>query len=260
MPVLLGEKDVRAVLSMDDLIAAMETALDQFSAGGVRQPLRSIVDVGDGHAFYGVMPAFITQPAGARHQAGVGLSLERGARPAVAPRDDRPARSGDRRAAGGHGRALHHRSADGRGLGRVGEAPRAAGRARAGRARIRRAGAEPHRRADARPAVRRDPRLGTRRRARARALLERRAGRTRGARLVAAASARRGRRRRRRHRAGDGVARAGARARVGPRRRAHLRRRRLPSGSARDGHGARRATPASSSTRAPARSPRRAIS
>jgi alanine dehydrogenase len=61
MPVLLGEKDVRAVLSMDDLIGAMETALDQFSAGGVRQPLRSIVDVG-GHAFYGVMPAYIAAP------------------------------------------------------------------------------------------------------------------------------------------------------------------------------------------------------
>ena len=62
MPVLLTEKDVRAVLSMDDLIGAMEGALDQFSAGGVRQPLRSIMDVGDGHAFYGVMPAFIKQP------------------------------------------------------------------------------------------------------------------------------------------------------------------------------------------------------
>jgi ornithine cyclodeaminase len=62
MPVLLAENDVRAVLSMDDLIAAMETALDQFSSGGVRQPLRSIVDVGEGHAFYGVMPAYIAQP------------------------------------------------------------------------------------------------------------------------------------------------------------------------------------------------------
>ena len=62
MPVLLSEKDVRAVLSMDDLIAAMETALDQFSAGGVRQPLRTIVEIG-GQAFYGVMPAFIGTPA-----------------------------------------------------------------------------------------------------------------------------------------------------------------------------------------------------
>ncbi len=62
MPVLLGERDVRAVLSMDDLIAAMEAALDQFSGGGVRQPLRSVVEVGDGHAFYGVMPAYIARP------------------------------------------------------------------------------------------------------------------------------------------------------------------------------------------------------
>jgi ornithine cyclodeaminase/alanine dehydrogenase-like protein (mu-crystallin family) len=63
MPVLLGEKDVRAVLSMDDLIVGMEAALNEFSGGGVRQPLRSVVVVGDGHAFYGVMPAFIGQPA-----------------------------------------------------------------------------------------------------------------------------------------------------------------------------------------------------
>ena len=62
MPVLLSEKDVRAVLSMDDLIGAMETALEQFSAGAVRQPLRNIVDAGHG-AFYGVMPAFMTRPA-----------------------------------------------------------------------------------------------------------------------------------------------------------------------------------------------------
>ena len=62
MPVLLSEKDVRVVLSMDDLIPAMETALNQFSSGGVRQPLRNIVDVG-GHGFYGVMPAFVQQPA-----------------------------------------------------------------------------------------------------------------------------------------------------------------------------------------------------
>src|SRR4051812_2452845 len=62
MPVLLSEKDVRAVLSMDDLIAAMETALDRFSSGGVRQPLRNIIDVG-GHGFYGVMPAFVSGPA-----------------------------------------------------------------------------------------------------------------------------------------------------------------------------------------------------
>ena len=59
MPVLLTEKDVRDVLSMDDLIAAMETSLDRFSGGSVRQPLRTVVDVASRHAFFGVMPAFI---------------------------------------------------------------------------------------------------------------------------------------------------------------------------------------------------------
>ena len=62
MPVLLSESDVRAVLSMDDLIQAMETALVQFSAGHVRQPLRTVVEVGGQKAFFGVMPAFIPDP------------------------------------------------------------------------------------------------------------------------------------------------------------------------------------------------------
>jgi ornithine cyclodeaminase/alanine dehydrogenase-like protein (mu-crystallin family) len=59
MPVLLTEKDVRDVLFMDNLIAAMAAALDRFSAGSVRQPLRSVVDIASRHAFFGVMPAFI---------------------------------------------------------------------------------------------------------------------------------------------------------------------------------------------------------
>ena len=62
MPVLLAESDVRAVLSMDDLIDAMEAALAQFSAGGARQPLRSVIEVGPDHAVYAVMPAFVTDP------------------------------------------------------------------------------------------------------------------------------------------------------------------------------------------------------
>ena len=61
MAVLLTEADVRAVLSMEDLIAAMENALERFSAGAVRQPLRSVVEAG-GHGFYGVMPAYLEQP------------------------------------------------------------------------------------------------------------------------------------------------------------------------------------------------------
>ena len=63
MALLLSENDVRVVLGMDDLIPAMETALDQFSAGAVRQPLRNIVEVSEHHAFYGVMPAYMAQPA-----------------------------------------------------------------------------------------------------------------------------------------------------------------------------------------------------
>jgi len=62
MPILLSENDVRVVLTMPDLIGAMEQALELFSRGAVRQPLRSIVDVG-GHGFYGVMPAFMGDPA-----------------------------------------------------------------------------------------------------------------------------------------------------------------------------------------------------
>jgi alanine dehydrogenase len=65
VPLLIGEKDVRMVLSMDDLIVAMENALDRYSAGAVRQPLRSVVEVDHGHAFYGVMPAYIEAPAAA---------------------------------------------------------------------------------------------------------------------------------------------------------------------------------------------------
>jgi ornithine cyclodeaminase len=63
MPLLLSEQDVRAVLPMDDLIAAMRTALVQFSAGQVEQPLRTVVEVGLQKAFFGVMPACIPEPA-----------------------------------------------------------------------------------------------------------------------------------------------------------------------------------------------------
>jgi ornithine cyclodeaminase len=63
MPVLLSEQDVRIVLSMGDLIDAMESALAQFSSRAVTQPLRSVIEVGLQKAFVGVMPAFISDPA-----------------------------------------------------------------------------------------------------------------------------------------------------------------------------------------------------
>ena len=46
---------------MDDLIAAMKTALVAFSGGSVAQPVRSVVDAG-GQGFFGVMPAFLPSP------------------------------------------------------------------------------------------------------------------------------------------------------------------------------------------------------
>lgn len=61
MPLLLTEADVRAVLTMPDLIATMETALGQFSTGDVVQPLRTILDVGT-KGFFGVMPASMGTP------------------------------------------------------------------------------------------------------------------------------------------------------------------------------------------------------
>ncbi len=65
MPILLSEQDVRIVLSMDDLIAAMETALVEFSSGRVAQPLRTVIEVGLQKAFFGVMPACIPEPSSA---------------------------------------------------------------------------------------------------------------------------------------------------------------------------------------------------
>jgi len=55
---ILSEQDVRSLLTMDDLIDTMHDALVEFSTGRVRQPLRTVLEVG-AHAFVGVMPAFI---------------------------------------------------------------------------------------------------------------------------------------------------------------------------------------------------------
>ena len=69
---------------------------------------------------------------GARHQAGHGLREQPCRRAADPSRDDRAARLDDGRAAGGHGRALHHRGPHRRGVGRIGEAPRPRRRVDAG--------------------------------------------------------------------------------------------------------------------------------
>ena len=79
-PVLLNEADVRAVLPMADLITAMEGALSQFSAGAVNQPVRTVLEVGPDHAFFGVMPASLDEPAavGAKLVTVYGRNHERG--------------------------------------------------------------------------------------------------------------------------------------------------------------------------------------
>jgi ornithine cyclodeaminase/alanine dehydrogenase-like protein (mu-crystallin family) len=59
MPVLLSEQDLRMVLTMRDLMGAMEDALVRYSRREVAQPLRSVVEIGMQKAFFGVMPAFI---------------------------------------------------------------------------------------------------------------------------------------------------------------------------------------------------------
>ena len=154
---------------MDDLIGAMETALVEFSASRVAQPLRTVIEVGLQKAFFGVMPACIPEPASASvrqehsrtsarprqkpwrrrgpwREARHGLREQPGGRPADAPCDDRPARLDDGRAPRGDGRPLHHGGPHRGRVGGLGEAARARGRGRAGDDRLRRAGAQPPRR------------------------------------------------------------------------------------------------------------------
>src|SRR6516165_9033617 len=51
------EAAVRRILRYETLIAAMERALADFSAGKVVQPVRSILNAAEHHGFFGVMPA-----------------------------------------------------------------------------------------------------------------------------------------------------------------------------------------------------------
>jgi alanine dehydrogenase len=59
MPLILNEHDVRAVLTMPDLIETMQAALVAYSEGRTLQPLRTVLEVGAQKAFFGVMPAFL---------------------------------------------------------------------------------------------------------------------------------------------------------------------------------------------------------
>ena len=59
---LLTEADVKAVLTMDDLIETMASALRRFSTGRVAQPVRTVISIKD-DAFFGTMPALAHDPA-----------------------------------------------------------------------------------------------------------------------------------------------------------------------------------------------------
>ena len=66
MPVrfrLLTEADVRSVLTMDDLVETMTSALRRFSSGHVAQPVRTVIAIAD-DAFAGIMPAFVRAHTG----------------------------------------------------------------------------------------------------------------------------------------------------------------------------------------------------
>jgi alanine dehydrogenase len=57
MALWLAEADVRALLSLPELIGAMESALGAFSAGQVDQPVRTAIEVRD-RTFFASMPAY----------------------------------------------------------------------------------------------------------------------------------------------------------------------------------------------------------
>ena len=76
---LLTEHDVKAVLTMDDLIATMASALQRFSTGRVMQPVRTVISIRD-DGFLGLMPAFVRGEHGTSSAANFGeASLASGA-------------------------------------------------------------------------------------------------------------------------------------------------------------------------------------
>jgi alanine dehydrogenase len=60
---LLTEEHVKSVLPMTDLVASMESALARFSSGDVQQPVRTVLTIGPQRAWWGLMPAYVGDPA-----------------------------------------------------------------------------------------------------------------------------------------------------------------------------------------------------
>src|SRR5437660_9384801 len=76
---LLTEADVRSVLTMDDLIETMASALNRFSTGCVVQPVRTVISVDRDDAFFGSMPAFV-RASGSEPRANSGAVNPQGGR------------------------------------------------------------------------------------------------------------------------------------------------------------------------------------
>jgi ornithine cyclodeaminase len=59
MAIWLNEEDARAVLRLEELIECMQGALVAFSAGQVRQPVRTVIEAGLPGTFFATMPAVL---------------------------------------------------------------------------------------------------------------------------------------------------------------------------------------------------------
>jgi alanine dehydrogenase len=76
---LLTESDVKAVLTVDDLVETMAAALKRFSTEGVTQPVRTVIPVIGDDSFFALMPAYVRAGrSGSSEPAAAGRSSEAG--------------------------------------------------------------------------------------------------------------------------------------------------------------------------------------
>jgi thiomorpholine-carboxylate dehydrogenase len=78
MTLFLDEEQVRQHLRMQELFAAMEKALIDFSAGKVTQPVRSVITVDPPGGFFGMMPALTPDGLGIKIVTFYATNAERG--------------------------------------------------------------------------------------------------------------------------------------------------------------------------------------
>jgi alanine dehydrogenase len=71
---LLTESDVRTVLTMEDLIETMTSALRRFSTGRVVQPVRLTIAISD-DSFFATMPSYVLGGSGVRPGSDLDLTL-----------------------------------------------------------------------------------------------------------------------------------------------------------------------------------------